>query len=571
MSKNAKLELTWVGKENPPKLEPRILIEDNDCSYHSSVRIKENDLFNNRLIFGDNLLALKALEDEFNGKVQCIYVDPPFNTGQAFEHYEDGLEHSLWLSLIRDRFILLRNLLNDSGSLFVHIDDNELGRLLVLLDEIMGEKNRISIITFKQGSVTGHKAINPGPITTSNYILVYAKNKSKWKFNDVYVPKSRDNRYAQFITNINEPYEQWEICTLNEAIVSKYGLEQKNIKKQLGNKYEEIVENFVLENANSVIRLARPDYNNVSAAARELIDKSKENPDKVFLLERDNRPPMYLIKGERILFYQDKLKLIDGRYVTGEKITNIWDDLLSNNLHKEGGVSFPKGKKPEALIKRVLEIATNPGDIVLDSFAGSGTTGAVAHKMGRQWIMVELGEHCHTHIIPRLKRVIDGEDQSGISKIVNWEGGGGFRYYRLAPSLLEKDKFGNWIISKEYNSVMLAEAMCKHKGFKYLPDELVYWKQGKSSENDFIYTTTQLINREIVDQIQDQLGQNETLLICCKAFKINEDDYPNITFEKIPTSILKNCEFGKDDYSLQIDELPLIELNEQMSLFNESK
>ncbi|MBT2677369.1 site-specific DNA-methyltransferase [Bacillus sp. ISL-35] len=567
MSKFEKLELTWVGKNKPQKLEPRILLEDSDNSYHSSTRISENDQFNNRLIFGDNLLALKALEDEYNEKVQCIYVDPPFNTGQAFEHYEDGLEHSLWLSLMRDRFIILRNLLNESGTLFVHIDDNELGRLLVLLDEIMGEKNRISIITFKQGSVTGHKAINPGPITISNYILVYAKNKSKWRFNDVYVPKSRDKRYAQYITNIDKPYDQWEICTLNDAIASKYGLEQKNVKKQLGNKYEEIVENFVLENSSSVIRLARPDYNNVSAAARELIDRSKEHPNKVFLLERENHPPMFLIRGERILFYKDKLKLIDGSYVTGEKITNIWDDLLSNNLHKEGGVSFPKGKKPEALIKRVLEIATNPGDIVLDSFAGSGTTGAVAHKMGRQWIMVELGDHCHTHIIPRLKSVIDGEDQSGITRIVNWKGGGGFRYYRLAPSLLEKDKYGNWIISKEYNAAMLAEAMCKHKGFKYLPSETIFWKQGYSTENDFIYTTTQLINREIADQIQEQMKEEETLIICCKAFTVNSNDYPNITFEKIPTSILKNCEFGKDDYSLEIEGLPKVEMYEQIDIF----
>jgi adenine-specific DNA-methyltransferase len=212
---------------------------------------------------------------------------------------------------------------------------------------------------------------------------------------------------------------------------------------------------------------------------------------------------------------------------------------------------------------------TEPGDWVLDSFAGSGTTGAVAHKMGRRWIMIELGEHCHTHIIPRLKSVIDGTDQSGISKSVNWKGGGGFRYYRLAPSLLEKDKFGNWVISKQYNAAMLAEAMCKHMGFTYCPDDNVYWKQGKSTERDYIYTTTQLITREIADQIQEQMAEGETLLICCKAYTVNPDDYPNITFVKIPQAVLKKCEFGRDDYSLSVSQLPPKETVEQVELFGE--
>lgn len=146
-----------------------------------------------------------------------------------------------------------------------------------------------------------------------------------------------------------------------------------------------------------------------------------------------------------------------------------------------------------------------------------------------------------------------------ITKIVDWKGGGGFKYYSLAPSLLEKDKFGNWIISSKYKPSMLAEAVCKHKGFTYQPDESIYWKQGYSTENDYIYTTTQFITREIADHIQEQMKEDETLLICCKAFTAEPNDYPNITFEKIPTSILKNCEYGRDDYSLNIDELVIHE------------
>lgn len=549
-----KLELTWYGKDEKRILEPRILLEQPEMSYRANPQshLNENATFDNRLIFGDNLLALRALENEFEGRIQCIYADPPFNTGQAFEYYDDGLEHSIWLSLMRDRFSILKKLLHETGSIFVHIDDNELGRLIVLLDEIFGEKNRVSIITFKQGAATGHKSINPGPTTISNYILVYAKNKSLWKYNDVYTERERDTRYSQFIFNKNEPYENWKIGTLTEAFSNKMNIEPRALKRTLGDRYEKLLNEFVLENAESVIRLARPDYNAVSAAARNTIDQSKDDPNRIFLLEREDHSSMYFAHGERILFYSDKLKLIDGRYVAGERLTNIWDDLLSNNLHNEGGVKFPKGKKPEALIKRILELSTNPGDWVLDSFAGSGTTGAVAHKMGRQWIMVELGEHCHTHIIPRMKNVIDGLDTSGVTKAVNWKGGGGFRYYHLASSLLEKDKHGHWVINRKYDAAMLTKAMCIHEGFEYAPDDVFYWKQGRSTENDFIYTTSELITREIVDQIQMQMKEEETLLVCCKAFNVNPEDYPNITIKKIPSSVLGRCEFGRDDYSLDV-------------------
>ena len=212
--------------------------------------------------------------------------------------------------------------------------------------------------------------------------------------------------------------------------------------------------------------------------------------------------------------------------------------------------------KPEFLIKYILETITNPGDLVLDSFAGSGTTGAVAHKMGRKWIMVELGEHCDTHIAPRLQKVIDGTDQGGISKAVNWKGGGGFRYYRLAPSMLKKDKWGTWVISKDYNAGMLTEAMCKHMGFTYAPDENHYWMHGHSTETDFIYVTTSSLTHEQLRAISEEVGSNRTLLICCKAFNANAEAFDNLTLKKIPRAVLTKCEWGKDDYSLNVANLP---------------
>jgi adenine-specific DNA-methyltransferase len=212
--------------------------------------------------------------------------------------------------------------------------------------------------------------------------------------------------------------------------------------------------------------------------------------------------------------------------------------------------------KPERLLYRILTIATDPDDLVLDSFAGSGTTGAVAHKMGRRCIMVELGEHCHTHIIPRMKKVIDGTDQGGISEAVKWKGGGGFRYYRLAPSLVQQDKWGNWVINKEYKPEMLAQAVCKLEGFAYAPSDTVYWQHGHSTERDFIYVTTQNLSHDQLQQLSDEVGASQTLLVMCMAFRSKPDRYPNLTIKKIPKAVLSRCEWGKDDYSLQVENLP---------------
>ena len=552
-----KLELTWIGKEDRPKLEPRILVEDTAKSHHAPFRTGKNDMFDNRLIFGDNLLALKALEQEFAGKIKCVYIDPPFNTGEMFDHYDDGVEHSIWLTQMRDRFEILHRLLAKDGTLLVHIDDNELGYLIVLLDEIFGRKNRAYIVTFKQGSATGHKSINPGCVNTTNYVVLYSKDKAAWSPNRVFTGRERDTRYGQFIKNIEDHHESWEIVTLTKAFGIARGVSDKEARKIIKDDPERM-ELFVLQNARRVIRTARPDYEGVSEAAREMIDASKITPKTILRLEREDYSDMYFRNGERLLFYADKLKLVDGQSVAGEPLTTLWDDILSNNLHNEGGVDFPKGKKPEALIKRILELSSNTGDWVFDSFAGSGTTGAVAHKMGRRWIMVELGEHCQTHIIPRLKKVIDGEDKGGVTEAAGWKGGGGFRYYRLAPSLLQKDEFGNWVISKEYNPAMLAEAMCKLEGFAYAPSETAYWMHGHSTETDFIYVTTQTLTREQLQKLSDEVGESRSLLVMCGASRVkNLDEFPSLTVKKIPKAVLNRCEWGKDDYSLEIKNLSM--------------
>ena len=246
---------------------------------------------------------------------------------------------------------------------------------------------------------------------------------------------------------------------------------------------------------------------------------------------------------------------------TAAPLTNLWDDLLSNNLHAEGGVEFPNGKKPEALLKRIIELSTTDDDLVLDLFAGSGTTGAVAQKLRRRWIMIELREHCLTHIVPRLNGVVDGRDKSGVSKALGWAGGGGFRFCRLAPSLLEKDRWDNWVVAKTYNAPMLAEAMCKLMGFRYVPSQELeqYWQHGHSTETDFIYVTTQSLTHDALRKLSEEVGPKRTLLVCCKAFSARENAFPNLTIKKIPQVVLSKCEWGRDDYSLRVASLPMAE------------
>ena len=308
--------------------------------------------------------------------------------------------------------------------------------------------------------------------------------------------------------------------------------------------------------ASNIIRFAQPDYKAVGKDIREIIDYSKAHPTEICYLHRDDRPDLYLVNGNRILFYKDKLRLINGRMVTSELVTNLWTDMNYQGIAKEGAVIFTRSKKPEAQIKRILEMSTEEGDLVLDSFLGSGTTAAVAHKMGRRWIGIELGDHCYTHCLPRLQKVIDGTDQSGISKAVDWKGGGGFRFFELGESLILKDKWGQEIINKKFNAEMLAQAVCKLEGFIYAPSKEEYFIHGHSTEHDFIFVTTNFMQAEYLKSISEQVGEKRSLLICCKGFE-KTAEFSNLTVKKIPKAVLDKCEYGHDDYSLNVANLPM--------------
>jgi adenine-specific DNA-methyltransferase len=514
-----RLELTWIGKENRPRLEPRILLEDGEKSYHAQKRVSEKDIFDNRLIFGDNLLALKALEQEFVGKIKCVFIDPPYNTGSAFTHYDDGLEHSIWLSLIRDRLELIRTLLSSDGTLWITIDDNEAHYLKVLCDEIFGRKNFVANVIWEKKFSPQNDA--KWLSDSHDHVLVFAKNKDIWRPN--LLPRT-DEMDARYKNPDNDPRGIW---TSGDLSVKTY-------------------------TPSTDYPITTPSGRVVNPPAGYCWRVSKEKFDE---LVQDNRI-WFGPNGKNV----PRIKRFLSDVQEGSVSKTIWlrTQVGDNQDAKRETKAFNDSDvfttpKPERLIQRILSLASSPGDLVLDSFAGSGPTGAVAHKMGRRWIMVELGEHCHTHIIPRMKKVIDGEDPGGITKAVDWKGGGGFRYYRLAPSLLEKDKWGNWVISKDYDGTMLASAMAKHEGFVYNPDETLYWKQGKSTEKDYIFTTTNFITIEYLDSIHEEMLSDESLLICCKSFQeACEDRYANITVKKIPNMLLGRCEFGKEDYSLNI-------------------
>lgn len=533
MNKN-KLELTWIGKYDERKpLEPRILIENKEYSYgHPETGVLPNGKpwNGNMLIHGDNLLALKALEDTFANQIKCIYIDPPYNTGNAFTHYDDGLEHSIWLSLMRDRLEILYNLLMPEGSLWISIDADESHYLKVLCDEIFGRRNFVDEVIWQRS----YAPINLKKTLSRSHdtILVYTKDRTEnFELNKLPRTEDANDRYKN---PDNDPRGKWKSSDLSVGPAV-----EKNI--------------YPITTPSGRICLPPEGY---SWRLSEERFKEYVDDNRIWFGPKGNNVPSI----KRFLS-EVKKGVTPMTLWTYQEVGHNQD--AKKEIKAFGFETVFDTPKPEKLIERIITLGSNPGDIILDSFLGSGTTAAVAQKMGRRYIGVELGNHAYTHCVPRLKMVTDGTDQGGISKAQNWEGGSGFKFYELAPSLLKEDKFGNLVINKEYNADMLAAAMAKQEGYTYQPSQEVYWKQGFGSETDYIYTTTQFMTVEALAAIHETMAEDETLLICCTSFQREcKQAFNNISIKKIPQMLLGRCEFDKDDYSLHIISAPEVESDE---------
>ena len=555
-----KLELTWYNKYKQKNIEPRILVENKEKSYG------DQDT-ENMLIHGDNLLALKALENKYANQIKCIYIDPPYNTGNAFEYYDDNIEHSMWLNLMYDRIKILHKLLSDDGTFIVQLDAQEMHYCKIILDEVFGRDKFVAQVTYERSGVGG---IGQGGalINTGEYILIYQKKekhinkvksympiefKTMKRYNKILKDFGTKELVREFISKSNGEkvkvykHSNYEIDTFS----FKNKIDNDELRLEYGKEYERLFRSFLIQKENAFQQDIIKDMDKSCLYSIEYIPSRGKYEGKLTNL--------YYINKELIGWLKDSAFIESGMIVKENKLTNIWSnsEIPKADLPNEGQVTFPRNKKPEQLIKRLLDMFTEEGDLILDSFLGSGTTCAVAHKMKRKWIGIELGDHCYTHCIPRIKNVINGIDKSGISKSVNWKGGGGYKFYELAPSLINIDSFGEPVINKEYNAEMLAAAVALHEGFKYNPSNEKFWKQSVGNENSYLYVTTKFVTKNDINKIKEEMNDAEYLVIACTAYDKEIDGlYKNIKIKKIPEMLLSKCEFGKDNYNLNIINPP---------------
>lgn len=389
----------------------------------------------NLLIKGNNLFALYSLKERFKGKIKLIYIDPPYNTGDDEFGYNDAFNHSTWLTFMKNRLEVAKELLREDGALFLHIDLHEFAYISVLADSIFGIDNRVQIISVKTATPAGFKTVNPGPIDVTEYILFYTKNKSAFNFKKGYVPVGYNINYNLFLINPKDKAEQWKFVPIKDALLRNMGFEsEKEAKAKYGTLWKsilkELIQQFAFENASQVVSVRDP--HKPTTTVKELMAKSRET-DKVIPMERENAETSYFYKGGALAFYSNKLREIDGELTVTELLTDFWSHISWAGIANEGGVKLKNGKKPEKLLKQILELTTEKNDIVLDFFLGCGTTAAVAHKMSRQYIGVEQLDYGKNDSVVRLNNVIKG-DATGISKVLNWQGGGSFVYCELAKA-----------------------------------------------------------------------------------------------------------------------------------------
>lgn len=545
----------WVPKNDIRVAEPRILRFEKNYGDAAS---------DNMLIKGDNLLVLRSLVEMFKGRpdkerVKCIYIDPPFNTGSAFEKYDDNLKHSEWMTMMRDRLLLLKKILKKDGVLFAHIDDEEGAYLKVLLDEIFGRQNYIRTITYQRAVGAGVGQSGSMLLNTAEFILVYANDKNLANFNDVYnfFPIDREvmKRYRAILTRVGKKKlikkfyaksggEEVSVYEHSGYGISKISLRdfEKNIKK--------ITQTYT-KNFDSIFRTTNPQ----SEFQQDLISLMKKG-----LYSVEYRPSRGQKKGQKVTNFfinreicawlNDVAEIQNGKIYKREKITDFWshEEIPKADLANEGAVDFKRSKKPEQLLKRILSLSTKKGDLVFDSFAGSGTTGAVAHKMDRRWMMVEFGRHADELIIPRLHRVVNGKDQSGVSKEMLWKGGSGFKYYHLGGSVIH-DQDMNWTLKAgEMSEAVFLHFQYRPVKAEWLEKENMYLGKHQAARYHFaitfasrtLKTLTEDMYEKIVVVLEKEKFKHLTIFTnVAVAVPPDSFDKEKILVKKIPAAILR--------------------------------
>jgi type III restriction/modification enzyme, methylase subunit len=419
-------------------LDKKILKNVKKCSQDGFFETSEIQETDNLIIKGNNLLSLYSLKErlkKMNKSVKLIYIDPPYYFIKEKKEdtfpYNSNFKLSTWLTFMKNRLEIARDLLSDDGAIFVQINDDGVGELHVLLKEVFKKENFINKITVKTKSPSGFASVNPGVFETAEYILSFAKDKAQWKYNPQFVRSEYDKNYKFYITNKDENFSNWKIENIGEYVAKKQGYENKRkAYKELGQVFfDNLVADFALQNSDSVFR-ETPINDNASAVLIDLRDKSKSEAGTIFFQPREDNYDVYVKNGQELTFYSKKIREIDGERVPSIQLSNIWTDIPYEGIAKEGGVKLKGGKKPEKLLRRIIELATDEGDLVLDYHLGSGTTAAVAHKLNRQYIGFEQLDYGENDSVARLERVVQGEN-SGISKMVKWSGGGSFIYAEL--------------------------------------------------------------------------------------------------------------------------------------------
>jgi adenine-specific DNA-methyltransferase len=507
-------------------------------------------IHDNIVIQGDNLLGLKALEQEYAGRIKCIYIDPPYNSDSALGYFDDSIEHSLWLSLMRSRLEILWRLLDpDNGVILISINDDELHYLKVLCDEVFGRKKFVAnLIWYYEGNTDNQAKI----INYHEYVLVYSTT------GEIDDPGVLDPNIGE-----NSKLRNSEI----RNTIVKNGPKNPVSAVHLPAGFPMAFDSGSITRGNT----SWPQYDNVPQSVNyqlveEVVATSGWSSKDLLTKFIDNGfRPIKDAKGQDTRFEISStgaIEAVKARASSKGHVISVLRGFGTTNqmriLLEKIGIRFAY-PKPVDLIAYLLEVFSKEDSIILDSFAGSGTTGHAVLKLNnnrtgsrRKFILVELSEETtESVLLPRLRAVIEGNAEAGLAAV-----GGGFRYYTLAPSLLQRDSYGNWIISKEYDGERLAQAMCKQLGFTYAPsdDPAQWWRHGQSTERDFLYVTTQSLTRDALKRLSNEVGPDRTLQVCARAFSGDIDGFENLTCCKIPTAILTKCEWGRDDYSLNVTD-----------------